>query len=323
MAPLRPDVLIIGAGVSGLTTAVLLAEGGHPVRIMAREQPHRSTSANAGAIWDPIYAAHPDVPRWSAETYQVLSGLVAVAGTGVRMVDGVEASRTPMPSPQWAKSVPGYREATGSDLPPGFSSGWRYTAPVIDMPTYLRYLVGRLTAAGGTIELGLVTSLTQVAGRAPIVVNCTGIGARDLVPDPDVSPVRGQLVAVQNPGIKEFFAEHTAALTDKPEITYILPQNENVALLGGSAEEGNDSVKPDQNVADGIIRRCAAIVPALATAKVLGHRIGIRPNREPVRVELVEFDGTRLVHNYGHGGAGVSLSWGCAADIAAMLQEPA
>jgi len=323
MAPLRPDALIIGAGVSGLTTAVLLAEGGRAVQVVARDQPHRSTSANAGAIWDPIYADHPDVPRWSAESYRVLSRLARLAETGVRMVDGVEASRTPMASPQWAHSLPGYREAGPADLPAGFASGWRYTAPVIEMPTYLRYLAGRLTAAGGTIELGLVTSLAQVADRAPIVVNCTGIGARELVPDPGVSPVRGQLVAVRNPGIKEFFAEHTGALTDEPEITYILPQNENVVLLGGSAEDGNDSVKLDQNVADGIIARCAGVVPALAEAEVLGHRIGIRPNRDPVRVELEILDGTRVVHNYGHGGAGVSLSWGCAADIVAMLQTPA
>src|SRR5215207_2007013 len=157
MAPLRPDALIIGAGVSGLTTAVLLAEGGRTVRVVARDQPHRSTSANAGAIWDPIYAAHPDVPRWSAETYEVLSLLADGTEAGVRMVDGVEASRTPMPPPQWAQRLPGYREAGPADLPPGFVSGWRYTAPLIDMPTYLRYLAGRLTAAGGTIELGVVT----------------------------------------------------------------------------------------------------------------------------------------------------------------------
>ena len=319
MARARPDALIIGAGVSGLTTAVRLTQRGLAVRIVTKESTACSTSANAGAIWDPIYATHENVPRWSAETYEVLARLVGVERTGVRMVDGVEASRVAIPAPEWARGLPGFRECRESELPPGFVSGWRYTAPIVDMPVYLRYLTAYLVARGTPIEEGAVSILDDVLGEADVVVNCTGIGARDLVGDPALTPVKGQLVAMRNPGITEFFAEHTADLTEEPDITYILPQGRDVVLLGGSAQEGVDSVELDERVARGIVERCRAVAPALAGAEVLGHRVGLRPNRDPVRVELEERGGATVVHNYGHGGAGVSLSWGCASDVARLV----
>ncbi|MEV4705798.1 FAD-dependent oxidoreductase [Actinoplanes sp. NPDC049316] len=322
MATVRPDALIIGAGVSGLTTAVRLAERGLTVHIVSKELTACTTSANAGAIWDPIYATHEAVPRWSAETYEVLSELAGAPGTGVRMVSGVEASRTVIPAPAWARQLPGFRECRADELREPFVSGWRYTAPIVDMPVYLDHLLRRLTSMGVTLAEGAVSSLDEVTGLADVVVNCTGIGARELLGDQSVTPVRGQLVAMTNPGITEFFAEHTAELTEEPDITYILPQGPDVVLLGGSAEDRVDSLILDKTVADGIVERCVAVEPALAGAEVLGHRIGLRPHREPVRVEREERDGATVVHNYGHGGAGVSLSWGCASDVARLVAAP-
>ncbi|MGA5301393.1 FAD-dependent oxidoreductase [Nucisporomicrobium flavum] len=319
MARVRPDALIIGAGVSGLTTAVRLAERGLTVHIVSKELSACTTSANAGAIWDPIYATHEDVPRWSAETYEVLSALVGVPGTGVRMVSGVEASREVIPAPAWARQLPGFRECRPDELRKPFLSGWRYTAPIVDMPVYLDHLLRRLTTMGVSPAEGAVSTLDEVTGQADVIVNCTGIGARDLVDDRALTPVKGQLVAMTNPGITEFFAEHTTELTEEPDITYILPQGPDVVLLGGSAQDGVDSLARDDKVADGIVERCVAVEPALAGAKVLGHRIGLRPNRVPVRVELERHAGATVVHNYGHGGAGVSLSWGCAGDVARLV----
>jgi len=319
MARVRPDALIVGAGVSGLTTAVRLAQRGLAVRIVARETSPVSTSANAGAIWDPIYATHEDVPRWSGETYEVLARLVGVPRTGVRMVAGVEASRVAIPAPQWATALPGFRECRADELAPGFASGWRYTAPVVDLSVYLRYLTAYLVARGTSIEEGVVSALDDVLGEADVVVNCTGIGARDLVGDPALTPVKGQLVAMRNPGITEFFAEHTAELTEEPDITYLLPLGPDVVLLGSSAQDGVESVAPDEEVARGIVERCRAVFPELAGSEVLGHWAALRPNRDPVRVEMERRGGATVVHNYGHGGAGVSLSWGCASDVARLV----
>ena len=309
------EVLIIGAGVSGLTTGVCLAERGFRVRIVAERRPEESTSANAGAIWDPIYASHPKVIAWSKRTYDVLSALAAAGHPEVRMVPGVEASRKKIDAPQWARGLPGFRECTEDELRVGFLSGWHYTAPIIDMRRYLRYLQDRLARAGGTLTAGRVETLGEAFAYASIVVNCTGAGARDLVPDPDVEPVRGQLVAVRNPGITDFFAEHTDELG---EMTYVLPQGD-VLLLGGSAEKGQADPVPDRAVARGIVERCALVFPEIAGAEFLGDRTGIRPQRSQIRVEHEDLGDRHLLHNYGHSGAGVSLSWGCAADIADLV----
>ena len=90
-----------------------------------------------------------------------------------------------------------------SELPEGFTNGWHYTAPLATMPVYLGYLRARLEQAGGTLEVSPAGSLPELAGTAPVVVNCAGAGARDLVPDPAVVPVRGQVVIAANPGIEE------------------------------------------------------------------------------------------------------------------------
>ncbi|AGL18320.1 FAD-dependent oxidoreductase [Actinoplanes sp. N902-109] len=318
---MRPDILVIGAGVSGMTTAVRLAEDPRRprVHVLAQHRPERSTSAAAGAIWDPIYANHPDVPRWSARTYDVLCSLEQAGRPEVRLVDGVEASRHDIPAPGWARALPGFRECVPADLPPGFRSGWCYRAPIVDMPPYLAYLERRLAAAGATVGAGRLESLDEVLVRAPVVVNCSGIGARELVPDPEVTPIRGQLVAVRNPGVHRFFAEHTDELA---EMTYLLPQGNGVLLLGGSADKDIGDAVPDLEVARAIVERCAGVVPAVAHAEILGHRVGIRPQRPEIRLERVGLGGGRaLVHNYGHSGAGVSLSWGCADAVAGLILD--
>src|SRR5689334_8103922 len=153
MTSARPDVLTIGAGVSGLTTAVRLAEAGLRVRVRAQRRPEQTTSAAAGAIWDPIYANHPLVLSWSTRSYEVFRDMVHAGRPEVRLVPGVEASRRRIPSPDWAQDLPGFRECAAAELPSGFASGWRYTAPIIDMPPYLAYLERRLVAAGGTVEI--------------------------------------------------------------------------------------------------------------------------------------------------------------------------
>jgi len=318
MPSAHPQVLVIGAGVSGLTTAVRLAETCHlGVRIRAEREPSASTSAAAGAIWDPIYANHPNVPVWAERTYDAFVRMQHEGRPGVRLVDGIEASREDMPTPDWAVPLPGYRDCTPQELPPGFASGWHYRAPIIDMPPYLDWLMERFLEAGGEVVRGRMESLDEGFADAPIVVNCSGVGARELVPDIEVRPIRGQLVAIRNPGFTEFFAEHTDALS---EMTYLIPQGP-VLLLGGSAEKGASDLEPDPAVARAIVDRCAEVFPAIAHSEVLGNRTGIRPDRPLIRLEHEDLGDRHVVHNYGHSGAGVSLSWGCADDVAKLVLD--
>ncbi|MEU7901351.1 FAD-dependent oxidoreductase [Actinoplanes sp. NPDC049118] len=315
MSTARTDVLIVGAGVSGLTTGVRLAERGLRVRVRTARGPARSTSAAAGAMWDPMHAHHPDMKRWSRRTHEVFENLDGVAG--VKLVDGTEASRDPIPLPErcWEMS---YRECKAPELPDGFATGWRYMAPLIDMPVYLAYLLKRLKAAGGKVEYGRLRTLDEAFATASVVVNCAGSAARELVPDDRVTSVCGHLVLVRNPGIREFFVEHT---DDLRETTYLLPQGR-VLVLGGNATEGCVEPVLDRGIAAGIRNRCISVFPEVAKAKILGYRVGSRPVRPEVRLEI-EPRGSRrhVVHNYGHAGSGVSLSWGCADDVAMLVDE--
>ncbi|HEV2744518.1 MAG TPA: FAD-dependent oxidoreductase, partial [Rubrobacter sp.] len=103
-------------------------------------------------------------------------------------------------------------------------------------------------------------------------------------------------------------------------VTYIVPRSRD-CVLGGTAEEGEWGTKPDPGTAAAILRRCSALEPRLAGAEVLGHGVGLRPGRSEVRLAREAGDGLTLVHNYGHGGSGITLSWGCAEEALRLVRE--
>lgn len=312
------DVLVIGAGVSGLTTAICLAEAGCQVTVAAADLPQQSTSAAAGALWGPhLVGMDERVIRWASVTRDRLTELAAdPAATGVRVATGVSASTVASAEPfDTISGVSDVRPCDPAQLPPGYACGWRLTAPIVSMPAYLSYLAARLERAGATVRVARFGSLAEAASAsgAPVIVNCTGTGARHLVPDPEVTPVRGQVVVAANPGIEEFFVGVGA---DPSQSAYFFPHGSTV-VLGGTEETGSWSREPDPATAERILRDCAAAQPRLAGATVTGHRVGLRPARPAVRLEAEDLGGgRRVVHNYGHGGAGVTLSWGCAAGVA-------
>ncbi|WP_031101282.1 MULTISPECIES: FAD-dependent oxidoreductase [unclassified Streptomyces] len=297
-------MIVVGSGIAGLTTAVLLAESGRRVRVWAREPAERTTSAVAGGLWWP-YRIEPEplAGAWALESLGVYEELAdRPEETGVRLVDGVHHGARLDELGAWAGRVPGLRAV---------AEGLAARLPVIDMPVHLAWLRQRLEKAGGAVEVRAVTDLAAVP--APVVVNCTGLGARSLVPDPAVRPVRGQLVVVENPGVTDWFTavDHSSAAS-----TYFIPQPGRL-LLGGTAEEDDWSLEPNPATADAIVARCAAVRPEIAGARVLTHRVGLRPAREAVRLERQLLpDGRVLVHNYGHGGAGITVAWGCAREAA-------
>ncbi|MFC9793793.1 FAD-dependent oxidoreductase [Streptomyces sp. NPDC127584] len=309
---MESDVIVVGGGVVGLTTAVTLAERGLRVRVWSRDEVTATTSAVAGALWWP-YRIEPEerAGAWALASLRVYGELAADPGrTGVRWVDGVHADTTLEGLGPWAREVPGLRPLAPEEVPGPYDTGLAARLPLIDMPVHLRWLLRRFEAAGGVFERRTVTGFAEAAAAARVVVDCTGAAARELVPDPALRPVRGQLVLVENPGIEEWF---TAADAGAGETTYFFPQPGRL-VLGGTAEEGDERTEPDPATAAAIVARCARVRPEIAGARVLGHRVGLRPARAGgVRIEAVPLPGGgRLVHHYGHGGAGVTVAWGCA-----------
>jgi D-amino-acid oxidase len=277
----RVDAIVVGCGVIGLSVAVRLREAGLDTRILATELPPATTSGVAAALWYP-YKAYPEdrVLLWGKRTFEVFEGLSGVPESGVRMREGLEIWRDSVPDPWWAGAVPGVRRCAKDELPPGYRDGHAFVAPVIEMPVYLTYLMDRFAGAGGSVEKRTISSLEEPAREARVVVNCTGLGARELVGDTTMMPIRGQVVRVSNPGLDRFVLDEA-----NPEgVTYVVPRSGD-CIVGGTAEEGAWNTEPDPAVAADILRRCAALEPRLAQAEVLEHRVGLRPGRPEIRLE--------------------------------------
>jgi D-amino-acid oxidase len=296
-------VIVVGAGVVGLTCAVRLLEAGHRVDVVARDLPLETTSAVAAAIWYPYRALpHDKVTAWATTSYAVFDALADTdPESGVRMVVGTEVFVKAQADPWWASAVPGLDRETS--LPEGYVDGWTFATPVIDMPDYLPWLAGRVAALGGTLTRMNLRALPE---GADLVVNCSGLGARLLGADRSVVPIRGQVVYVEQMGLDRWWLD-----ADGP--TYVVPRSRDI-VVGGTDEEGEWSRTPDPDVAREILARGARLVPELRRARVLRHKVGLRPLRPAVRLKR-EGD---VIHCYGHGGSGVTLSWGAAEEVVAL-----
>ena len=308
---------MVGCGVIGLTAALSLREAGIDARIVTAALPPETTSSVAAALWYP-YKAYPEdlVLLWGKRTFEVFEDLARVPESGVLMREGVELWHERVPDPWWMDAVPTVRRCSEDELPPGYRDGHAFVAPVVEMPVYLRYLLDRFARAGGEIERRAIPALEN-AGDARVVVNCAGLGARELVGDSSMEPIRGQIVRVRNPGLERFMLDE-----ENPEgVTYIVPRSDD-CVLGGTAEEGAWDTEPDPETAAGILRRCTALEPRLARAEVLEHKVGLRPGRPEIRLEREDAaHGPPRIHNYGHGGSGITLSWGCAEETLQLVRE--
>lgn len=348
------EVLVLGSGVAGLTTAIALQRAGHAMRIWAKALPPDVTSAVAAAVWYP-YRAYPveRVTRWGAVAYQAFKTLAGEPESGVIMSEVLELLAEPSGDPWWVEGVEGFRHARSHELSPGYADGYAFRAPVIDMSVYLDYLMRIFAAGGGCIERRTVDDLAEAFAASAVVVNCTGLGARELLGDEDIHAARGQVLRIAHNGFRRVLLDDTGP----NKVAYVVPRLRDI-VLGGVDDEGDERLSVDDAQSTSILRRCADLVerfdPAFAAslralhdsatfadvsrlgdsdgtpadsadggaAKLLGISVGLRPLRSRVRLEVERLGPDRLLlHNYGHGGAGVTLSWGCAAEVVELLDR--
>ena len=167
---------------------------------------------------------------------------------------------------------------------------------------------------GCSFRLESVRDLSEVPGD--VVVNCVGLGARELCDDAEVVPARGQIIFIdQDPGIGHF--------DQQPDtLTYTIPRSD-VTVLGGTAQIGDWDLEMRPEDDELILDKVEALWPDLDRNKIIGGTVGLRPSRSEVRLEVEIAAGRTVVHNYGHGGAGVTLSWGCAEEVASLVSQSA
>ncbi|MBN9605745.1 MAG: FAD-binding oxidoreductase [Actinomycetales bacterium] len=310
------SVAVVGSGVVGLSCALELAHEGHAVTVVAAEPSERSTSALAAAIWYPFEVApeHRVLP-WARVARERFEHLARYADSGVELRRGRILHRRDDPELDWVALVPEHRLR---DAAPGDPDGVRLVSevrlPVIDMSRYLPFLEARVADAGVPIVRARLTALGQARAWGEVVVNASGLGAAGLVPDGGMHPIRGQVVRLASPGLAEFTLDD-----DHPGgLTYVIPRTDDV-VCGGTAEHGAELREPDPEVEAGLLARARELVPALAEAPISSRAVGLRPGRGKVRLDLERTPDGSVVHCYGHGGAGVTLSWGCAEEVAELV----
>ncbi|HXH77527.1 FAD-dependent oxidoreductase [Nocardioides sp.] len=316
-------VVVVGAGMSGLCCARLLVRQGHEVTLVSADALDLTTSYLAAAVWFPTAVGPPEkVARWGASTYDVLAAEAAADVPGVVMRESLMLYRDREsvlpPLPGWAGEVGDVRPARPDELPPGYPYGLRFVVPLVEMPLYLPHLYAEVLAAGARHVVRRVSRLDEVLDLAPdVVVNASGMAAGALVGDDTVFPVRGQIVRVSNPGVHlSVRDEHHPGGR-----AYVHPRSED-CILGGTLDVGDWHTEPDPAETAAILERCIDIAPRLADAEVLESVVGLRPGRREVRVELDEdLLPVPVVHDYGHGGAGITIGWGCGEDVASLVGE--
>jgi D-amino-acid oxidase len=317
---MQKSVAIIGAGASGLTCAVVFAERGYRVVIFAEEVGQRTTSAVAGALWFPYDAEPADkVISWALQTYKVLVDLSRDPLSGVSMIELRQFSRTTkIEIPDWAHSFvmssenasPARTETSLTISPSIFQSGFSLSVPLMDTTIYLDYLANRFRKASGAINGNVrFDRLEDVDHAFDLVINSAGIGAKTLVGDADLEPHRGQVAIV--PKIENLSG---AIVCDDAPLMYAIPRT-NDCVFGGT-NEVSDNLAIDPKSTSRIVAECSRVLN-VDSPPVVAERVGLRPFRKSgVRLEAEKLrDGRNVIHNYGHGGSGFTLSWGCAEEV--------
>jgi len=353
MIRMKHQVAIVGAGVSGLTCGLVFAKHGYGPAIFAKEIGQQTTSGAAAALWFPYDAEPADkVIPWALGTCRTLIDLARNPDSGVSMIEVRQFSRTEkIHVPAWAiplgaqAIVPNSTPVRSNEVENGatgkaatwtgrpeakrtggeritslkiFKSGFSLRVPLMDTTIYLNYLANRFVAAGGSIAANTqFAQLEDVDPKFDVVINCSGIGARELLGDADVESHRGQVAIV--PKIKNL---PYAIVCDDVPLMYAIPRS-NDCVFGGTNDLSDDLVVDSATTAR-IVAECTRALK-IEKPNVLGERVGLRPFRKSgVRVERGRLrDGRTVVHNYGHGGSGFTLSWGCAEEVFELATDSA
>ena len=311
-------ITVIGSGVIGLSSAHELAAVGHQVTVIHDQPLLESVSSVAAAIWFPYHSENSEAAdkllRHSLQRFEELS---EIKETGIDLRHGLNVDHLPGADRSWTNIVRGTVEAPKQDLPPGAYSGVYATVPIITMTTYLDWLRTQVQDLGAEFIQRSVKDLAELTDTADLVVLAAGLRGGELLGDDEtVYPIRGQVVRLAN--TKRL--ENWLCDDDYPEgVTYIIPRRDDI-IVGGTDTPNDWDREVQQHTAHAILERATKLMPELEGLEILEHKVGLRPARDTIRLERVDGHPVPVIAAYGHGGAGVTLSWGTAQRVVQLVE---
>lgn len=304
------SVTVIGCGIIGLTTAIKLQVKGFKVTIISKERFEKTLSNKVGAIWFPfeIYPKEK-ANKWATLAYKEYQR-DRIEGNGVSFIPFITAY-TNESNTAWTQQLPkgAVRKALASELPKGIKTAYISTVPLAEPLLYLPYLFNRFIENKGLFIEQKISSLKEASTLDTLIINCTGLGAKELCNDDDLQPMRGQILRCKKMGIPSY-----ADATKKGALSYVINRSED-CVIGGTDYENDWNTTIEKNDTNIITNRLLEGGLTQKNPEILEEIVGLRPKRSAVRYE---FDNkfSNIFHNYGHGGAGFTVAWGCAIELA-------
>lgn len=308
-------VAVVGAGIIGLTSGIELLESGANVAVFAKALSPDTTSDVAAALWHPGGVITERMKTWCQASLRVFKELAKDEASGIKFVRLYELSDQPFKG-EGLKLADDLQPVDGNLFPKPYSYGFRFLTARLDVPRYMPYLVERFKRLGGVFQHRTIHHLKELSQDYTVIINATGVGAKELAPDTSVYPIRGQVIRVAKPeGLKDDIIHVHTATT----FTYIVPR-ENDCILGGTYQVNDANLEPHLDIATAILERTSMFNPAFKQPKIVEHKVGLRPGRPEVRLEPEPLNSAVVIHNYGHGSIGHTLSWGCAKDVTKLAK---
>ena len=307
------SVTVVGCGIIGLTTAIALQEKGFSVKIVSKQSFHSTLSQKVGAIWFP-FEVHPieKAHAWAKTSYNKYQEEI-MENNGVSFIPFTVAYNERSDN-SWTDKLPkdAVRKVLKSELPVGIEMAYEAIVPLAEPPLYLPNLFERFIENGGEFVQVEIENLEELAKLDELVINCTGLGAKELCNDHELIPMRGQILRCDMMNVPSCVNS-----TNKGELSYVIKRS-NDLIIGGTdyEDDWNENIEPSDT--DLIIDRFKKIGLTENTPVIIESLVGLRPKRFEVRFEF-DPSYSNVFHNYGHGGAGFTVGWGCAIELSGIV----